>query len=148
MQYIVLHCNALRNGIFCITLLEDNLPLFTIRPHCKIALFCNVLCYIVRGYMPLLWNSLHCIALQDCTILHYIVFHCESGLSAIALEFTAAEVSGHLSWREGKHLKLRKFNLNLLLTARRHVGGWGDLCAKQTFTENCVRGTLRCVENA
>ena len=116
--------------------------------HCKIALFLIALCYIVRGYIPLLWNSLHCIALQNCTILHYIVLHCERGLSAIALEFTAAEVRGHLSWREGKHLKLGKFNLNLLLTAQCHAVGWGNLCAKQTFTENCVRGTLRCVESA
>ena len=83
------------------------------------------------------------------TQLHWIVLHCIGsiafysilrGLSAIALELSAAQVSGHLKWHEGKHLKLGKFNLNLLLTARRRaVGGGGNLCAKEGGS---VRGTL------
>ena len=97
-------------------------------------------------YQNALWIVvLYHIASNCCRVvqLHWIVLHCIvfvaffcifKGLSAIALELTAAQVSGHLKWREGKHLKLGKFNLNLLLTARRRAVG-ESLCKRGTKCE-------------
>ena len=75
--------------------------------------------------------ALDCIALHCFCSISFCIF---KGLSAIALELTAAQVSGHLKWREGKHLKLGKFNLNLLLTARRRAVG-ESLCKRGTKCE-------------